>query len=739
MKHVTDQRKRKRWLAPLALGLAVYLAIHPASLNVVQAGEDEVSAFWAAADAFWGDDGKEPAFWETMNALWGTYDEEGNLVTPGTMQAYQDAMDAYDAAEDDARNTDAIDAARPEVLRSIEEYYEAYDAVTVAFNDVTVKFNALSDEEKTEKDENNSEAMSLQEVYDDISEIYNGDGTDENWGIKGSYIDVEKWNYWDNEFQYQNACVSYDSACEALWGNDEKDITGATKEYEEAVNTNGDVDAALEKMQECVSGVKDAKARIDQFYDAMEKVYEKIPEDKNGEFKDSYEDVKKWKEERDLGYNETLSRLNIWEYTNSIDAYWKARDVFWESSNNFLGNKQENIAGAHPTYMAALESEAENLDALYEEALAARAAVEEAYKTMTEKYQAENAAYEALTEDDQQMPYGDDGKVVADLPKEVENDYTTGWVPETYNLIHECEIPAPPQKEEPTPTTPPQEDPVATPTPVPTTSPQDAPTATPTPAPTTPPQDVPTATPTPAPATPSGQGSAAQSAPKQEPLADWNVVYKDVDNSVASGETQNVYAQAGTQFQVNGNILDKLAGSKTALFLNTGTGLSFSISGVDVPQGVPSLKVAMAAADGIPEAAKQSVLTGAAFSRTFAMEDKGVYPIKMDVHLNVGKENAGKNAYLYYYDETTGTLKLAGAFKATEAGQVMFAINHGDEYIVVVADNAAVQLGRYTVVSGDSLSRIAAKNGMSLKQLLKVNPGIKNPNRIRPGDVINLD
>lgn len=730
MKHVTNQRKRKRWLAPLALGLAVCLAIHPASLNVVQAGEDEVSAFQAAADAFWGEDGKEPTFWETQDALWGKYSEEGSLVAPGAVQAYQDARDAYDAAEDDARNTDAIDAARPEVLRTIEKYYEAYDAVTAAFKDVEAKFNALSEDEKA----------GAQETYDGISEIYNGDGTDDNWGIKGAYIDVEKWNYWDNEFQYQNACESYGSACEALWGNDEKDITGAMKEYEEAVNNNGDVDAALKKVQECVNGVKNTKALIDKFYDAMEEVYGKIPDGKKDDLEEGHQNERDHKEIIDRDHNESLSSLNFWEYMNSNEGYWKARDVFWESSNNFSGNEQENIVGAYPTYMAALESKAENLDALYEEALAAQTAVEEAYKTLTVKYQAENAAYEALTDDDKTAPHGD--TTAENIHKGNVDDYT-GWVAETYNNIHECVISAPPQEEEPTPTpvptTPPQEDPVATPTPVPTTAPQDAPTATPTPAPTTPPQDVPTATPTPAPATPSGQGSAAQSAPKQEPLADWNVVYKDVDNSVASGETQNVYAQAGTQFQVNGNILDKLAGSKTALFLNTGTGLSFSISGVDVPQGVPSLKVAMAAADGIPEAAKQSVLTGAAFSRTFAMEDKGVYPIKMDVHLNVGKENAGKNAYLYYYDETTGTLKLAGAFKATEAGQVMFAINHGDEYIVVVADNAAVQLGRYTVVSGDSLSRIAAKNGMSLKQLLKVNPGIKNPNRIRPGDVINLD
>jgi len=46
--------------------------------------------------------------------------------------------------------------------------------------------------------------------------------------------------------------------------------------------------------------------------------------------------------------------------------------------------------------------------------------------------------------------------------------------------------------------------------------------------------------------------------------------------------------------------------------------------------------------------------------------------------------------------------------------------------------------GQYSVVSGDTLSRIAAKNGMSLQQLMALNPGITNPNMIQVGQRINL-
>lgn len=44
----------------------------------------------------------------------------------------------------------------------------------------------------------------------------------------------------------------------------------------------------------------------------------------------------------------------------------------------------------------------------------------------------------------------------------------------------------------------------------------------------------------------------------------------------------------------------------------------------------------------------------------------------------------------------------------------------------------------HTVVSGDSLWHIARKYGLSLQQLLELNPQIKNPNRIYPGEQVRV-
>ncbi|HEY0366030.1 MAG TPA: LysM domain-containing protein, partial [Pyrinomonadaceae bacterium] len=44
----------------------------------------------------------------------------------------------------------------------------------------------------------------------------------------------------------------------------------------------------------------------------------------------------------------------------------------------------------------------------------------------------------------------------------------------------------------------------------------------------------------------------------------------------------------------------------------------------------------------------------------------------------------------------------------------------------------------YKIRPGDTLSKIAKRNGVSLAQLLKANPQITNPNKIQVGQVVNL-
>ena len=64
--------------------------------------------------------------------------------------------------------------------------------------------------------------------------------------------------------------------------------------------------------------------------------------------------------------------------------------------------------------------------------------------------------------------------------------------------------------------------------------------------------------------------------------------------------------------------------------------------------------------------------------------------------------------------------------------------NMTDAELENIAGGAASQEQYYTVQKGDSLSAIADRYNTSVIKLMLLNPQIKNPHLIYPGDVIRL-
>lgn len=214
---------------------------------------------------------------------------------------------------------------------------------------------------------------------------------------------------------------------------------------------------------------------------------------------------------------------------------------------------------------------------------------------------------------------------------------------------------------------------------------------------------------------------------------DWAAAGSSIAAAQQAGQ-QNVYVLAGTKYTVPVSVISMLVKKDTALMLESGSALTLSISGKDVRKASSELKIEFSFDNVIPAAVSSRVTAGSILSRAFAMTSKKSLPFKVDVHLNLGYENAGKYATLYYYDEAKGVMRYAGRFQITASGQAMFAVTRGDEYIVVVTEK--IPNNYYTVVSGDTLSVIARRNGVSLQDVIKMNPQIKNPNRIYPGQNI---
>ncbi len=311
------------------------------------------------------------------------------------------------------------------------------------------------------------------------------------------------------------------------------------------------------------------------------------------------------------------------------------------------------------------------------------------------------------------------------------------------------------------PTTTPTEEP-ADPTTTPTEEPAD-PTTTPTqaPAPTQKPGSTGTgnntvvATPTPAPSN-NNSGSSAAPAPtptpgivvaedgmyENVPESNWAEVNNTIASTVEAANTaaetgasvsKNIDVVVGRTVEVPAAVLNNLAGTDVTLALHVGEGIALSITGTDVAATETPFNMNLVAST-VPAEVKDAVVASAAASREFSFEEQGAFPFLVNMHMNFGEENVGKVAVLYRYDEETGALVVAGTFIVNADGQAMFGLTEGGQYVAVVTENPAT----YMVAAGDTFGRIARKFNMTTEALKAVNPDVKNINKIRIGQVLNV-
>ena len=233
------------------------------------------------------------------------------------------------------------------------------------------------------------------------------------------------------------------------------------------------------------------------------------------------------------------------------------------------------------------------------------------------------------------------------------------------------------------------------------------------------------------------QSTASQPTASQSPV-------KPLDSSslasAKAGETVNVSVDSSFNIPVatQKQVVDK----KVTLACHvSGTGLTLTLSNSDVKKPKEDLVFQVTTQADIPVAALNEVTNGSLKNVVVNIGEKKFFSQTLNLHVALGAESAGKVATMYSYDEQTGKMRYEGKFVANENGQAVFQLLRGDEYVIVVTQStsstqATANTKNYVVVSGDSLSKIAARNSVSLGSLLKANPQIRNENRIYPGDVL---
>lgn len=237
------------------------------------------------------------------------------------------------------------------------------------------------------------------------------------------------------------------------------------------------------------------------------------------------------------------------------------------------------------------------------------------------------------------------------------------------------------------------------------------------------------------------------------PAVDWTDVSNSVQDKVAEMMKNPAIASVNMNFVCSGevkvpqNVLNTIKGTKLTVAFHSGNGVALSISGQDLKNKdlskIQNIDLTVDQTSNTIPANVVSAKSGTV-NRQLSIRDTGSFGVNVNIHVNVGKDNSGKSANLYRYNTEKGRLEYCGSFTVTSTGQSMFALKRGGNYLVTVTDRRPSESiwyteGDYTVKSGDTLSRIAKRNHMTLAQLLRRNAQITNQNVIRVGQKLNLE
>lgn len=224
--------------------------------------------------------------------------------------------------------------------------------------------------------------------------------------------------------------------------------------------------------------------------------------------------------------------------------------------------------------------------------------------------------------------------------------------------------------------------------------------------------------------------SGSSNSSQVENTVNWSAAREQITVKTANGATENLNFVSTGETKVPVEVLRNIQGSNVTLALHNGNGVAMSISGQDLK------KVDFSKIQNID-------LTVTKDGDRITVKDTGNYAVLVNMHISMGAENAGKYANLYRRNAENGQWEFCGSFRITENGQAMFALICGGEYRTSVTVEAVKEIVGlhgigYKVKAGDTLTKIAAKHRISLAELIRKNPQIKNINKIRPGQTIRF-
>lgn len=134
-----------------------------------------------------------------------------------------------------------------------------------------------------------------------------------------------------------------------------------------------------------------------------------------------------------------------------------------------------------------------------------------------------------------------------------------------------------------------------------------------------------------------------------------------------------------------------IKGRNLSLVFDMGDGILWSINGQSITDDTMeyiNLGIRMDT-QAIPEDLLQGVAKEQAY-RIFSLSHDGEFGLLAALSINMEEQNAGRYAYLYYYNPTSKILELQSIRRINERGYADFMLKHASDYVVVINNEQMV-------------------------------------------------
>lgn len=170
----------------------------------------------------------------------------------------------------------------------------------------------------------------------------------------------------------------------------------------------------------------------------------------------------------------------------------------------------------------------------------------------------------------------------------------------------------------------------------------------------------------------------------------WDVIRAE-EEKTEDGNSINVDMNGTTL--VPGDIFDRIKGRDITITFDLGSGILWSVDGKSVTRNEAGDKagdIDFSVKTGVSVIPVDIVnnITGESGSIQLSLAHNGEFGFTAVLSINLGKENAGYTANLYYYDQRTGELEFMCADEVAEDGMTSLTFTHASDYLITIDDTS---------------------------------------------------